>query len=231
VAISMNDEDGEEGEDGGAEVRDSASAAGSVASKAPSLHPSLAGSTFSMACSETTIGAGDETGYWDFQHRKVEQKDLGHRCRECRQPFKTLGEPLTERRGARISTRYHAECFSGFADPRSQVRSSHHEGHLSGTQMQAAPGQKAGSKMRTSCHFEGGRVAASVGGKFGAQMSLGSNSFGSKSSKGQGVATPQRAPGGFTEDQLAAHNRRQDKRQSLDSIDENERARTPGGQS
>ena len=28
--------------------------------------------------------------------------------------------------GARISSRYHAECFSGFADPRSQVSGSHH---------------------------------------------------------------------------------------------------------
>ena len=53
---------------------------------------------------------------------EVEKKDLGHTCRECRRPFTTIGEPLTERRGARISNRYHAECFSGFADPRSQVR-------------------------------------------------------------------------------------------------------------
>ena len=64
---------------------------------------------------------------------------MGHTCRECRQPILKVGEPITERRGARISSRYHAACFSGFADPRSQLRSSFHEGHLSGTQLEAAP--------------------------------------------------------------------------------------------
>ncbi|CAE7461671.1 unnamed protein product, partial [Symbiodinium natans] len=51
----------------------------------------------------------------------------------------------------------------------------------------------------------GGRVAAGIGGKFGTLMSMGHNSFGSKSSKGQ-VHVPQRAPGDLTEEQLAAHN-------------------------
>eukprot|EP00929_Paragymnodinium_shiwhaense_P044046 TRINITY_DN2259_c0_g1_i4.p1 TRINITY_DN2259_c0_g1~~TRINITY_DN2259_c0_g1_i4.p1 ORF type:complete len:247 (-),score=62.55 TRINITY_DN2259_c0_g1_i4:73-813(-) len=134
-------------EEAGDGLDDGQSAAGrsvaSRASRAPSLHPSLAGSTYSMACSEATIGAGDDTGYWDFQHRVVGAKDLGQRCRECKKPFKTLGEGLTERRGARISMRYHAECFSGFADPRSQTSSSHHMGHLAGTQLEAAPSDKA----------------------------------------------------------------------------------------
>ena len=111
-------------EDGGA-----GTGSGSVASRssrvshAPSLHPSVA---TSLACSESTIGAGDNTGYWDYQHRKVEKGDLGHRCRECRKPFGKLGAALTERRGARVSMRYHGECFSGFADPRSQVRTRVH---------------------------------------------------------------------------------------------------------
>ena len=39
--------------------------------------------------------------------------DLGHRCRECKKPFIKIGNPLTERRGARLSLRYHANCFSG----------------------------------------------------------------------------------------------------------------------
>jgi hypothetical protein len=39
----------------------------------------MAGSVVSRACSETTIGAGDVTNYWDFCHRMVEVKDLGHR--------------------------------------------------------------------------------------------------------------------------------------------------------
>merc|ERR1719174_2995475 len=102
-------------------------------------------------------------------------------------PFTMIGEPITERRDARISTRYHAACFSGFADPRSQTRSSHHEGHLAGSQLGAAPMIKCGTKMRTSCHFEGAgasdrRSDSSVGGKFGGAMAMGSNSFGSKSS-------------------------------------------------
>ena len=36
---------------------------------ARSLHPSVAGSAASRACSEATIGAGDATDYWDYAHR------------------------------------------------------------------------------------------------------------------------------------------------------------------
>jgi len=130
----------------------------SMMSHAPSLHPSMAGSVVSMACSEVTIGAGDNTGYWDYLHRKTIKADLGHTCRECKLPFNALNEPITERRGARTSLRYHAECFSGFADPRSQASSSMHTGNLRGTQFEAAPRSKAGSKMRAS-KVRGVRVA------------------------------------------------------------------------
>ena len=96
--------DGAEGAaDGGSQ--DDAASSTTTASRAPSLHPSLAGTAISMACSDATIGAGDDTEYWDFRHRAVTAKDLGHTCRECRLPFATIGEPLTERRGARISSR------------------------------------------------------------------------------------------------------------------------------
>jgi len=183
--------------------QDGVSERGSVASKAPSFHPSVGQS--SVGLSESTIGAGDDTAYWDFQHRKVEKKDLGHKCFECKEAFRSIGAALTERRGGRVSMRYHGECFSGFADPRSQARSSHHEGRLAGSQLEAAPVGTT-SKMRTAKHFDqGGRVAAGIGGKFGTLMSMGHNSFGSKSSKGQ-VHVPQRAPGDLTEEQLAAHN-------------------------
>eukprot|EP00747_Dinoflagellata_sp_TGD_P163606 gnl/TRDRNA2_/TRDRNA2_182445_c0_seq1.p1 gnl/TRDRNA2_/TRDRNA2_182445_c0~~gnl/TRDRNA2_/TRDRNA2_182445_c0_seq1.p1 ORF type:complete len:313 (+),score=48.80 gnl/TRDRNA2_/TRDRNA2_182445_c0_seq1:111-1049(+) len=196
--------DAEEIEDGA----DEASQAGSMASrcsKAPSLHPSAGG--VSLGLSEVSIGAGDDTGYWDFQHRTVKSGDLGHTCRECKQPFRKIGDPLTERRGARISMKYHGECFSGFADPRSQANSSTWTGRLAGTQMDAAPRYKATTKMRVSAHFDGTSGAASaltlgMGGKHGGQMGMGHNGFGSKSSKGK---VPQRAPGGFTEGQLAAH--------------------------
>ena len=185
----------------------------SMASHAPSLHPSLANSTFSMACSEDTIGAGDNTSYWDFQHRQCTRSDLGHQCRECKQPFSSLKEAITERRGARTSMRYHAECFSGFADPRSQASSSMHTGRLANTQFSAAPASKAGTKMRTSKHFEsGGSIRASIrgaggGGKIAAMM--GNNSFGSKSSKGvisTGIDTGgANVNGGLSTAQLEAH--------------------------
>ena len=88
-------------------------------------------------------------------------------------------------------------CRPAFAG----TQSSHHTGRLQGTQLEAAPGGKAGSKMRTSTHFDsGGRLvqqqaqqqqARSSGGgsgKTGMGLAMGSNGFGAKSSKGQGGA-------------------------------------------
>ena len=212
-------------DDGDASAADDSASVYSRFSHAPSLHPSVAGSVMSEACHSETIGAGDATAYWDYQHRGAERPDLGHNCKECRLPFTTIGEPLTERRGARISMRYHAACFSGYADPRSQVGSSHHVGRLSGTQLDAAPGTKAGGKMRTAQHFDSGgakRTLQSGGGggsgKTGMGLVMGSNGFGAKSSRGTGIAdaadpsgldlTPPAASAGpgLSEAQLRAHN-------------------------
>lgn len=183
----------------------------SVFSKAPSLHPSVR-SNVSMACSETTIGAGDRTDYWDFQHRTVVMKDLGHSCRECKGIFSRIGDPITERRGARTSMRYHAECFSGFADPRSQASSSMHVGNLAGTQMDAAPTNKAGSKMRTSAHFAGQRKRSVAShNKINAFLGGSSNGFGAKSCKGrEAVTQPKGAAltGGLSIAQVEEHTRR-----------------------
>ena len=192
-------------------------------SHAPSLHPSMAGSVLSQACSEVTIGAGDETNYWDYQHREATRADLGHRCRECKQPFRRIGEPMTERRGARVSMRYHASCFSGFADPRSQAESSHHTGRLAGTQHVAAPPGKASGKMRTSAHFDSGsdsrrlaeRPSREASGKL-AGLGMHSGGFRNKSSKpppdaagvedGQSLpVAAQRTPGTLTVEALAMH--------------------------
>ena len=161
-----NDGAGEDGSGGGG--GDGASVAASVASRAASLHPSLAGSSAacSTACSEATVGAGDATLYWAVKHRFVVAQDLGHTCRECKAPFCSLGAPLTERRGARTSSRYHAACFSGFADPRSQAGSSAHVGALAGTQLAAAPSGRT-HKMRTSSHFSFRGAAAGGGGAGG----------------------------------------------------------------
>jgi len=218
-AVAMPDFDEDEPDSGhdGAE---------SSVSRAPSLHPSMAGTVISKACSEVTIGAGDGTGYWDFQHRAATRGDLGHNCRECKLPFTRVGEPLTERRGARLSMRYHAECFSGYADPRSQAESSHHVGRLAGTQHVAAPMSKAGGKMRTGTHFDSGSDSrfehdqagrqAAASGKL-AMNGMHSGGFGANSSKpfagasdecqtgGRGAQPPLRAPGDLTEQALAAH--------------------------
>tara|TARA_B110001452_G_scaffold30633_1_gene24013 strand:- start:108 stop:743 length:636 start_codon:yes stop_codon:yes gene_type:complete len=177
-----------------------------------SLHPSVAGSACSMACSEATIGAGDDTGYWDYKHREATRSDLGHNCRECRKPFSRIGEPITERRGARTSMRYHAECFSGFADPRSQASSSHHTGRCAGTQFEAAPQRKAGTKMRSSAHFEGGAGDSRYAGASGklAGYAVHGGGFGAASSKlnaDSEAPPPPRptAPGDLTESALAQH--------------------------
>lgn len=111
--------------------------------------------------------------------------------------------------------RYHAECFSGFADPRSQASSSHHTGKLAGTQFEAAPQRKAGSKMRSSAHFEGGGgdsryAGAGASGKL-AGYGVHGGGFGATSSKlnadGEAPPPPLRptAPGDLTESALAQH--------------------------
>jgi hypothetical protein len=227
-------------------------------SHAPSMHPSLAGTVMSKACSEVTIGAGDNTGYWyislcprmnphpssprvtlislppsrnrDYQHRSATRSDLGHNCRECRLPFNRVGEAITERRGARVSMRYHAECFSGFADPRSQATSSHHIGALAGMQLEAAPHRKAGGKMRAGQHFDSGSDSRfqqqessrqSAGGKM-AGLGMHSGGFGARSSKpregaGAQVREPARAPGDLTEEALAEHLRVQSIQEDVES--------------
>ena len=146
---------GDAGEGEGEEDGWDGGSVASTASRAPSLHPSLGGRSMSLGLSGSTLGAGDETQYWAVAHRSVARGDLGHTCRECREPFTQLGEPLTERRGARTSARYHALCFSGFADPRSQAGSSMHLGRLAGTQLEAAPRHRAAGRMKTGTHFEG----------------------------------------------------------------------------
>ena len=188
------------------DVDDAASAA-TRQSLARSVHPSCVGSAISMACSEATIGAGDATGYWDYMHRSTTRADLGHRCRECKQPFSRIGEPLTERRGARVSMRYHAECFSGYADPRSQASSSAHVGRLAGTQFGAAPASTS-RKMRTAAHFDGGGDRSTGLAKLSA---FNGNGFGANSSRGEAQNPLPAAPsasgahGGLTAAQLAAH--------------------------
>ena len=204
VAEPMFDADGGDDAD---DDDDGARSVASRASRAPSMHPSMAGTVVSRACSESTVGAGDATEYWDYQHRAATRADLGHRCRECGAPFAEIGEPLTERRGARVSMRYHAECFSGYADPRSQASSSAHVGRLAGTQFGAAPASTS-RKMRTAAHFDGGGDRSTGLAKLSA---FNGNGFGANSSRGEAQNPLPAAPsasgahGGLTAAQLAAH--------------------------
>lgn len=233
LSDGMNDASVDElnNEDDGA----TASVAPSLAfSVTPSLHPSMSGSVVSRACSAISIGAGDDTGYWDYAHRQATKKDLGHNCRECKRPFTKIGEPITERRGARTSSRYHAACFSGFADPRSQSCSSFHVGGLAGTQMSAAPTAKAGSKMRVSRHFDGNSdsrfprlrvLEQQQGGSLGKIAAFsGNNGFGSRSGKKQqaGALTAAGGAVAFMEHDLSGFEDVLEEKQVLSEEYENE---------
>ena len=57
-AVGMEADDDDVDDDGARSTMSKVSRAPSVA---PSLHPSMAGSVRSMACSEVTVGAGDRT--------------------------------------------------------------------------------------------------------------------------------------------------------------------------
>ena len=92
------------------------------------------------------------TVYWATSSRCCETRDVGHLCRECRQPFTRVGEVIGLRRGGRIEMRYHIDCLSRDADPRSQPGSSFATS-ANGTLVSGqAPGQMF-RKMRTSSHF------------------------------------------------------------------------------
>ena len=70
-ALPMPGEDEAEGEaEDGSDDADHASV-NSFSSAARSIHPSVAGSTVSLSCSDVTIGAGDATNYWDYCHRYI----------------------------------------------------------------------------------------------------------------------------------------------------------------
>ena len=62
----------------GMEADDGTDGAASSATRfscAPSLHPSMANATVRWHA-PVTIGAGDDTAYWDFQHRCAEKSDM-----------------------------------------------------------------------------------------------------------------------------------------------------------
>jgi hypothetical protein len=50
-----------------------------------------------------------DADYWSFMYRGAQPKDVGHQCRECKGAISFVGEPIVERRGARLQLRYHEE--------------------------------------------------------------------------------------------------------------------------
>ena len=93
-----------------------------------------------------------DSSYWSCAIRKSEGRDIGHKCKECKQAFNKIGEEIVMRRGGRIEMRYHRNCFSDQADPRSQKCGTFQSGSWAHSQSPAAPTQVY-KKMRTSSHW------------------------------------------------------------------------------
>eukprot|EP00466_Bigelowiella_natans_P014272 jgi/Bigna1/126617/aug1.3_g1325 len=89
--------------------------------------------------------------YWKHRYRPCVARDLGHSCRECKKPFKKIGELIAIRRGGRIEMRYHKACFSGNSDPRSQSKGTHLHGKWADKVSKKAPKGRY-QKMRTTAH-------------------------------------------------------------------------------
>lgn len=104
------------------------------------------------ALPSASSSASSLSAYWSYTPRRAEKRDLGHKCRECKRAFRSLGEPLVVRRGGRIEMRYHEKCFSGTADPRTQSQSSFHTHPLGASIPDQAPTQRY-TKMRTASHW------------------------------------------------------------------------------
>ncbi|CAM9822649.1 unnamed protein product, partial [Choristocarpus tenellus] len=96
---------------------------------------------------------GDDTKYWDFAFRLLSKNELGHKCRECRQPFADTNDVIAVRRGGRIELRYHEQCFSGLADPRTQPASSANMGKFSNSLRGTEAPHEMYRKMRTRGHW------------------------------------------------------------------------------
>lgn len=78
----------------------------------------------------------------------------GHTCRECRRTI-FVNTPICVRDGRKIRLFYHASCFSGDSDPRTQPQSSilRWEGGLSS---RAPPGKGYGKWWTSGYGYEGG---------------------------------------------------------------------------
>jgi len=76
----------------------------------------------------------------------------GWSCRECKKAI-VKGEQIKVRDGRKLRLMYHEKCFSGDADPRTQIHSSFSEGRLPRQVFQdTAPKQKGCGKWSTSSY-------------------------------------------------------------------------------
>ena len=82
--------------------------------------------------------------------------DRIYMCRECKEIIHR-GSKIACRDGRKIRLTYHAECFSGESDPRTQLTSSFTEQRYRGAVTAAAPDTKGSGKWSTSSYgYQGG---------------------------------------------------------------------------
>ncbi|CAM9303928.1 unnamed protein product [Laminaria digitata] len=107
----------------------------------------------SSTTSALFFGSCDDSRYWDYAFRFTHKGDMGHHCRECKRPFSVLNEAIAVRRGGRIELRYHKDCFSNIADPRSQPASSANVGKFVQSLRGTVAPEELYRKMRTRGHW------------------------------------------------------------------------------
>ncbi|KAI6646710.1 hypothetical protein LOD99_12831 [Oopsacas minuta] len=75
-----------------------------------------------------------------------------NKCRECKQ-YIMMKEPIVIRDGRKIRLFYHSRCFSGSADPRSQLNGAFSREKYEGIMSPSAPKEKGNGKW--SCRSYG----------------------------------------------------------------------------
>lgn len=95
--------------------------AGAAARALPKLEQLSTSSTDAMASSS----GRQDLPYWTVTQGSATR--TGYSCRECKGVI-MKGDAMVVRDGRRVRFFYHADCYSGEADPRSQPHSSYASG-------------------------------------------------------------------------------------------------------
>lgn len=92
----------------------------------------------------------EDTLYWTVSSGIAARN--GWTCRECKKPI-AKGEQIKVRDGRKVRLMYHDKCFSGGADPRTQLHSSFQQGRLPRNSFQPeAPREKGTGKWSTATY-------------------------------------------------------------------------------